>query len=104
MSRSRSRNEFCATELGGDLETALGQNLTMASLTQSANPEAAQSAAGQVPKNVTCSPCTQALLVKLKGTELNTFFDLSAGVAQECGADFAGALPPRCRRVVLTYV
>lgn len=72
--------------MASDLEAFLGQPLTISSLQSDANLQTAES----VPTNITCVPCTQAALVKLKATQLNDLVDLSAGVATECGSDFAG--------------
>ncbi|KZV97747.1 hypothetical protein EXIGLDRAFT_832641 [Exidia glandulosa HHB12029] len=82
-----TQDEFCVTELANNLQTFLGAPLTLNTLKSNAN---LQSAEG-VPTNITCVPCTQAALVKLKDTQLSTVVDLSSAVGTECGADFSSA-------------
>ena len=71
----------------GRLEFDLSMSLGPVPITFTTEPQ------NNIPANITCVDCTQAALVKLKGTELNNIIDLSQPVAEVCGADFAGVSP-----------
>lgn len=97
-----SANQFCLTEVLTNVQTFLGQPLSIATL-ESTLPslvgQAIQTGGSsiQIPANITCTPCVQAAYVLLKDAlpgQVNGTEEKAAIVAQ-CGAPFeaADALP-----------
>lgn len=85
-----SVGEFCAPAVATNLQAALETAVSVNWVAQEIR-DAVSSHTYNLPSNVSCVPCTQAALVKVGATELQTVVNLNGFAADTCGAEFASA-------------